>query len=130
MQQLRISIDGDGTGDEARSLQDWLLDVPELRGRLTAAQAPPPPGKLGPVLEAVLVALGPGGAAAAAAAAVVAWIRHRSSDVTVRITRADGAEVEVTATRVRKLDQAALRAETDRLAALLGRELPPTPPRP
>ncbi|MDG4810999.1 hypothetical protein O7634_29930 [Micromonospora sp. WMMD1120] len=128
MEHLRIRALAPDAEDELRFLYEWLLDAPELRGRVTMEQSPPPPGRLGPVLEALLVALGPGGAVAAMTVAVISWLRHRTSDVTIRVTSADGGEVEVSAFRVRKLDEAAVRDEVDRLTRLLGRELPPDPP--
>ncbi|WP_407698688.1 effector-associated constant component EACC1 [Streptomyces fagopyri] len=62
----------------------------EIRGRVGLAESPPIPGSLGPVTDGLLVALGPG-AVTAPATTLVAWIRQRRSEVTLKVTRSDGA---------------------------------------
>ncbi|WP_018549570.1 effector-associated constant component EACC1 [Streptomyces sp. LaPpAH-108] len=104
-----LTVDGEAGADELRSLHAWLADVDELRGRAGLAESPPVPGTLGPVVDGVLVLLGPGGAVTALATAVVAWIRHRHSDVIVKVTRRGGASVELTGKRVQSLSSAELR---------------------
>ncbi|MBY8861215.1 hypothetical protein K7711_32390 [Nocardia sp. CA2R105] len=58
--------------DQLRSLCGWMADADGLRGRVTGRERAPEPGTLGPVLESVLVALGPGGVATAIATTVIA----------------------------------------------------------
>jgi hypothetical protein len=106
---MLTAVGGQGA-DELRSLRAWLVDVDELRGRVDLVESPPVPRTLGPVFDALAVALGPGGAATALATAVFSWIRQRRGEVTLKITRPDGAAVEISAKRVRGMDDGSLRA--------------------
>ncbi|WP_336116476.1 effector-associated constant component EACC1 [Streptomyces sp. PTD9-10] len=81
--------------DETRSLLAWLTEADELRGRVAPQEGPPVPGTLGPVLDGLVVALGSGGAVTGLTTALVAWIRSRHNDVTVKATRPDGASLEI-----------------------------------
>ncbi|WP_063736600.1 effector-associated constant component EACC1 [Kitasatospora aureofaciens] len=108
---LTLTAAGGQGADELRSLQAWLADVDELRGRVALVESPPVPGTLGPVLDALVVALGPGGAATALATAVFSWIRQRRGEVTLKISRPDGAAVEISAKRVQGIDGSSLRLE-------------------
>jgi hypothetical protein len=105
--------------DQLRSLHGWLADLPELRGAVSTRQIPPPEGALGPVLDALAVALGPAGAVTAFATTLIAWLRTRRGDVRIKVTLADGRSAEVTAEKVAGLDAAALDKEVRRVAALL-----------
>lgn len=115
----RITVDGNLGASGRRSLQDWLSSTPELRGRVDAEQRPPPSDRLGPVVEALLIAVGPGGVATAAAMALTSWIRNRSGEVVLRVQREDGAMLEVTASRVRTLDTDGLRTHVEQLGSFL-----------
>ncbi|WP_182605356.1 effector-associated constant component EACC1 [Streptomyces alkaliphilus] len=95
--------------DATRALRSWLADEPGLRGRVSPRESPPPPGALGPVLDGLAIALGSGGVAGSLVTAVVAWLRSRRGDVTVRLERADGASLEFTATRVQGLAEPEVR---------------------
>ncbi|MFD8807227.1 hypothetical protein [Streptomyces sp. NPDC059597] len=116
---VRLDAEGPEAADLLRSLREWLSDDPSLRGRLGLRERPPDPGTLGPVLEAVVVALGPGGAATALATGVIAWLRSRRGEVRMKVTLENGRSLELTAKRVAALDAAALRQQAADLAALL-----------
>jgi hypothetical protein len=116
---MTISIVDNGTADDLRSLRTWLLDADGLRGRVDLLERPPLSGELGPVLDAILVALGPGGAVTGVIAGVLSWIRHRTSDVNLKVTQTDGRSFEVSARRVRRLDADDLRLEIDQLSHVL-----------
>ncbi|MGV9426092.1 effector-associated constant component EACC1 [Streptomyces sp. NPDC003656] len=116
---VRLDAEGLEAADQLRSLHEWLSDDQSLRGRLGLRERPPDPGTLGPVLEAVVVALGPGGAATALATGVIAWLRSRRGEVRMKVTLEDGRSLELTAKRVAALDAAALRQQAADLAALL-----------
>ncbi|WP_063832353.1 effector-associated constant component EACC1 [Streptomyces novaecaesareae] len=107
---VTLTAAGGQEADELRSLRTWLTDVDELRGRVTSVESPPVPGTLGPVLDALAVALGPGGVATALATAVISWIRQRRGEVTLKISRPDGASVEISGKRVQGLDDRTIRA--------------------
>ncbi|MET8630553.1 hypothetical protein ABZW30_43805 [Kitasatospora sp. NPDC004669] len=106
---VTLAAAGGQGADELRSLRAWLTDVDELRGRVTSVESPPVPGTLGPVLDALAVALGPGGVATALATAVFSWIRQRRGEVTLKISRPDGASVEISGKRVQGLDDRMIR---------------------
>ncbi|WP_457511575.1 effector-associated constant component EACC1 [Streptomyces sp. TE33382] len=116
-----MAAESPDSAEELRSLQEWLASVEELRGRVTADEAPPPAGKLGPVLETLVVALGPGGAVTAFSVAVLAWLRTRRGDVRIKLTL-PGRSLEVTARRVSGLDAETLRQQVADMADTLARE--------
>jgi hypothetical protein len=114
-----VTAEGPAVADQLRSLHAWLADVQELRGTVELAESPPPSGALGPVLDALAVALGPAGAVTAFATATIAWLRTRPGEVRIKVTHADGRSLELTATNVANLDAAALRQQVDQVTALL-----------
>jgi len=116
---VEVRAEGQDAADQLRSLRGWLADVDQLRGRVSARESPPPPGALGPVLDALGVALGPAGAATAFASAVIAWLRSRRGEVRVKVTLGDGRSVELAAKNVSGLDAAALDRHVIQIAALL-----------
>jgi len=105
-----------GDAEALRGLRTWLAEEAVLRGRVTARESPPPAGALGPVLEALVVAVGPGGVAVALVTGLVSWLRQQRGDLTVRVERPDGGSFELSAQRVKGLDLTALRAEIERLS--------------
>jgi hypothetical protein len=107
---IQVTAHGEQSGEELRSLLEWLREDPDLHGRVTPVESPPTAGTLGPALDAIAVALGPGGVATALAAAAVAWIRNRTGDLTLRVRRADDVLIELSAKRVRDMDSANVRA--------------------
>ncbi|HEU4348056.1 MAG TPA: hypothetical protein VFR35_09730 [Actinoplanes sp.] len=113
------------SADDLRSLRRWMIDVSDLRGPFDLRQSDPEPGELGSVTDALVVAAGSGGAITALAGVLISWLRHRTADLTVKVTRPDGSTLEVSGTRVRGLDGAALGAEIERLAAQLAAAPPP-----
>jgi Effector Associated Constant Component 1 len=94
--------------EQTRSLFAWLAGENELRGRVRLVEGHPVPGTLGTLPTELTVALAPGGAGAVLAGAVIAWIRHRTGEVTCTVTRPDGASVTVAGKRVRDADTAEL----------------------
>ena len=100
--------------DDFHSLRRWLLEVDELRGPVEPRQQDPGPGELGGVTDAVVVALGSGGAGALLSA-LVSWIRHRTTDLTIKIDHSNGTSVELTTQRLRGTDISQLGAEIARL---------------
>lgn len=98
--EIRISV-ADGALPELESLDDWLRGERELAGRVKLLGGKPRGGELGAVTEALVVAVGSGGAISVLAAALKAWLSlPRRSDVRVRIHRPDGSSVDIDAKRV------------------------------
>jgi hypothetical protein len=94
----------DGSPDELRALRAWLVQEEQLRGRVTLTPAgPPEPGTLGVALEVLSVSIESGGAVTVLIAGIMSWIRqrysqrHRASTTVIKLRRADGAMVEISA---------------------------------
>ncbi|MFJ2162863.1 hypothetical protein [Streptomyces sp. NPDC087856] len=101
---VRVEIKGSASGDLLRSLHAALSGEPEWRGRVDVVSTRPVPGTLGGWVEALSVALAPGGAVVVLVGAVVAWARRQSvGDVVCKVSRADGTSVEVSAPLARSL---------------------------
>ncbi|MFI7125626.1 hypothetical protein ACIBQ1_08015 [Nonomuraea sp. NPDC050153] len=117
---VELSVVGDSPGDALRDLYSWLSEEPELRGRVRIVEAPPEPGALGTAPDVLQLALGAGGAFATTATVVIAWLRTRRGELTVKLSRGqEQAEVELTAKGIKDLDAAAVRTMTDHLAQAL-----------
>lgn len=118
--ELAITVVGGAGADELRSLHAWLVREDELRGRVALVEPPPERGALGSIPEALAVALGPGGVATALAGVLVTWLRHRTTDLTLRAGRKDGATVvELSVRRMRDMDPAAVQQQVRTLSRLL-----------
>lgn len=97
---VEITVDGAAGEIELRSLHDWLLQEPGLRGSKVSRPVPiPSPGEMGALSDVLIVALGAGGAGTVLAGAVSAWLRTRVSAFTLRI-RTAGREIEVETTNL------------------------------
>jgi Effector Associated Constant Component 1 len=114
-----VIAEGPDAANQLRSLHEWLADVQELRGSVSMREGPPRPGTLGPVLEALAVALGPAGAATAFATAIIAWLRTRRGEVRIQVTLTDGRSVELTAKNLSNLDAAAVEQQVVLIANIL-----------
>jgi hypothetical protein len=115
-----FTIGGPGvSADDLRSLRRWMIEDGELRGPFEFRQAGPRPGEMGSLTDALVVAAGSGGAITALAGVLISWLRHRTSDVTVTVTRPDGTTLEFSASRIRGLDGSAVGAEIRQLAGQL-----------
>ncbi|WP_129843658.1 hypothetical protein [Streptomyces sp. RFCAC02] len=129
--RLVVSVSGSsGDGEEGEGsadLRQWLLDVPELRGRIGRGPryAAPPAGAMGPAADAVLALLEPGGVAAVFAGALVAWVQTRRGSHTVTVTRPDGTEITITSRQARSMSPEQLAALAERLARPAGDGAPP-----
>jgi hypothetical protein len=125
---VEVMIGGVASGDELRSLRTWLFDEPEFRGRVTLREMPPQPGNMGPSADALVLALASGGGAVLVATALrtlgsvlVEWLRSRTGQVEVTARRADGVEVTLSATQVRRLSAADVGKTLDDLVSRLDR---------
>jgi hypothetical protein len=104
-----------GTGvDEAgelAALLDWLRAEPKLAGAIREARTPPGPGELGGAAEALVVALGPGGAAGALAGSLFGWLRTRRPSLKVTVTKGSRS-ITVEASDIRDRDVLSVLRET------------------
>lgn len=117
-----LMVDEGDTAGELAALRDWLDGEVELQGRVFVREAPPPPGSLGPLMQAIEVALGPGGAVTALATALIAWLRHRTGTVKISVELPDGRRVQLDAERVRGMDGRALQEHLDVLLQAMREE--------
>ncbi len=118
MRETRINVLGDPSGEELRSLHAWLSRDGALRGRVRSSPGSPRPG----AAEALLVSLARGGVATLLSAALIAWLRQRTGDLSVTLTRdgdGDGGTVTLTARELRVLDAAGLDRRVGSLASRL-----------
>lgn len=119
---VRVAVRSRRPVDDLVSLRDALGREPELRGRITLVGQPEAPGTLGSLIEAISVALVPGGAATVLAASAVAWIRQRTTDLSMTFETEDGAKVEIEARRIRSASPAEIRDMTMEIATQLRRD--------
>ncbi|WP_322750309.1 MULTISPECIES: effector-associated constant component EACC1 [unclassified Frankia] len=119
---MTVRLEG-AAGDDMRSLRDWLVEEDELRGRVRLVEVPPAPGELGPLLDALNIALESGGAATTLATIAVAWIRSRHTDITVTAEHSTGS-IRIEGRQVRRLDATAIQS----LIEQTGRALDSTRP--
>lgn len=87
--------------DQLGAIHRWLTEVDELRGRVEPRREPPAPGTMGASLALLTVALGSGGSGVALARALCTWLVQRRSDISIRVTAADGQAVELDVVRAR-----------------------------
>ncbi|WP_307709839.1 hypothetical protein [Streptomyces sp. V1I6] len=112
-----MTVRADERSDGVEALRAWLLDVPELRGRIHREEpATPPPGAMGAATDMLVALLEPGGVAAVFAGATVAWVQSRRSNHTLTVTRADGSAITISTRQTRNLSPQELAELAERLA--------------
>lgn len=74
---------------------------------------------MGPSVEYLAVVLGPGGVATAFATVLIAWIRSRSSAVTITLSRRDGTAMRVDVKNAKELPVDRVGELADRISAHL-----------
>ncbi|MCW6005851.1 hypothetical protein K1W54_14870 [Micromonospora sp. CPCC 205371] len=116
---VSIEVQAGSEEDSMLGLFDRLSAESELSGALRLQTGPLEPGSLGAVVDTVAVALSSGAACTAAARVLVAWLRTRTSDVTVRITGRDGVVGEVRSRNVRALGPEAVESYVNSLATTI-----------
>ncbi len=99
---LWLSVEGEEPFEGLAELSDWLDQEPALRGLVSPAEAAPAPGELGTLSDALMVAVGSGGAVSVLAASLKAFFAQpRRSDLRIVVSDPNGRTVEVDAKRVR-----------------------------
>jgi hypothetical protein len=113
---IRVESSRDQEAD-LRSLCNWLRQADELRGsRVERVAAPIRPGQMGGVSDALVVALGTGGAGVVLAQSISVWLQTRVADIKVKITGPKGT-AEIDGQRIR--DPASL---LDQVRKILGEQ--------
>jgi len=106
----RQGTDVDEPGELA-ALLEWLRCEPGLAGAIREVRTPPGPGELGGAAEALVAALGPGGAAGALAGSLFGWLRTRRPSVKVTVTKGSRS-ITVEASEIRDSDVLSVLRET------------------
>lgn len=88
---------------ELAALLEWLRGERGLAGAVREVHAPPGPGELGGGAEALVVALGAGGAAGTLARSLFAWLQTRRPTLKITVT-SDWNSVTVEAGQIRDGD--------------------------
>jgi hypothetical protein len=104
---MEITLTVAGGADGLRAL---TRELDELRGAVRRPPEAPRPGELGALDEALVVAVGQGGALTVLVTVLIAWLRRRAGEVVIKLTKADGTAVEVKATQVRAMAAKDLKA--------------------
>ncbi len=97
-----VVLDQSSTVDDLLSLRNALGSAPELRGRINLRQSKAGSGTMGPLSDALVIALEPGGAVTALSAVLIAWTRQRTAKISLTIKKEGGTELTINADRIRK----------------------------
>jgi hypothetical protein len=119
MKCVTISVKDAEPLADLEALTEWFDLEPELRGLVKPADAVPGVGELGALSDALIAAVGSGGAVTALAASLTAlFSQQRWAKLHLLITRTDGTRVELDADQVSRksvpeLTELLLHAEPD-----------------
>jgi len=114
---LTVDNDVEGEGAGAAALRSWLMDVPQLRGKVDrVAKDAAPAGTMGPAADALVAVLEPGGVAVAFAGALVAWVQTRRSTHTISVIRPDGTKITISSRQARSMSPQEAADLAERLA--------------
>ena len=98
---VMLSVEGDDPVAGVEELSDWLAGESGLRGMIAPVNAGPAPGELGVAADALVAAVGSGGAISVLAASLKVFLTlPRRSDLRIVLTGSDGRKVEIDAKRV------------------------------
>ncbi|MGI5289560.1 effector-associated constant component EACC1 [Nonomuraea polychroma] len=108
---------GRASDAQANELARYLNGQHQLRGRAHAISERRQSGGINQSAGAIVAEVGP--YALVVASALITWIRHRTSDTRVTVRRPDGAQLEISAQRVRRLGAKDLNALAQQIAEAL-----------
>jgi hypothetical protein len=118
----RIAVYGPDSADLTRDLFGWLIDEPDLRGRVRIAEGEAVPYSLGTGEIFLEVVLGPGGAVTAVVTVAVTWLRSRK--VSISFSTSDGKRQQTVAvTATSQLGTKDIQELATRLSEMLAGEL-------
>jgi hypothetical protein len=123
---VRITVQATDHRDPDRqegALAAFLDQQPQLRGRVHLIGDGQQTGGISQSVAMIIIDLGPT-VLGTFASLVIAWLRHRTGNAHVTITRADGTKLDLQAQRVKNLSGPELTA----LATELGKALNAPPP--
>jgi hypothetical protein len=103
---IRIDVDADRTAQRQQALHElrsWLTRSGDLGARVQLSEPAGPTGTLGTLADCLQVSVAVGGASTVLAQAVLTWMRSRTGQVRVTLTRGP-VVVNLDATTVARLD--------------------------
>jgi len=122
---LLVLPDG-SSGDQFRSLRDWLAHESEMRGQVGLVESEPVPGTLGSgIIAALSVGVGSDSAIGTLVSGIVSWLRHlvrqRRQPVPTEVTLKfpDGGSIKIVTAVAQAWAPAELRNQIDHLAGLV-----------
>jgi hypothetical protein len=105
--EIRVSSGSQGSEvdevGELAALLEWLRGERGLVGATREVRVPPGPAELGGAVEALVVALGAGGAAGTLARSLFGWLQTRRPNLKITVTT-DRNSITVEASQVRDGD--------------------------
>jgi hypothetical protein len=113
-----LSVTSPDERTQVEVLRAWLVEEPDIRGRLRHVGPAAVPGQLGAVADVLAIAVGSGGVLTVLASSLSVWLKQpRRSDVRLTVHAPDGTVVELdarrcTVTEVEAVLRASLRPET------------------
>ncbi|WP_327107041.1 effector-associated constant component EACC1 [Nonomuraea glycinis] len=110
-----------GDGNELRGLYARIAADRGLRCTARIVEGEPLPETLGPIIEMLQITLGAGGTIGGVASVVIAWLRNRSSEFTVRLNQ-NGKEIELTAKGLSTMDSDQIALLTEKVVAALSKQ--------
>jgi hypothetical protein len=113
---VRVTLNVNDQRSSPTELKDWLNSQPQLRGRIHLIESRRQSAAMTETVVALAADLGPPGLAALGTA-LVAWLRHRTSDVRLTVRRQDGTRFDISTRRVRGMNPAEIKALVDQLSA-------------
>jgi hypothetical protein len=112
---MDLAIISDGSAAELDDLREWLHHEPEFRAEITVVENRPRSGELGPITDALSIAVGSGGALTALATSLRAYFAQpKRADLRVTIRSGDGRSFVLDAKRVEHVE-ALLRTVVDQV---------------
>jgi Effector Associated Constant Component 1 len=116
---IRISLVNADRAGGLESLSNWLRGEPELAGLVSVTAAEPNAHELGTLVDALVVAVGSGGALSVLAMSLNTWLSQpRRSEVRIRVQGETGRIVEISADRISgERVEALVRQALDRAAS-------------
>ncbi|GAA1001951.1 hypothetical protein GCM10009555_107420 [Acrocarpospora macrocephala] len=115
--ELTVTVEV-GDRNELRDLYGRIKADRGLRSTARLVEGEPAPEELSTVTQALQIILGAGATVTGITGVVIAWLRHRSSEFTIRLHRG-GTELELTAKGLSTMDSAQIAQLTEKVAAAL-----------
>jgi hypothetical protein len=97
-----LSVEGVDPVAGLEELSEWLAHEPHLRGLLSPRIRPPQTGELGVLADALVAAIGSGGALTVLVGSLKTYLSQpRHADVRIVVSSPDGRRVEIDVKRAR-----------------------------